>query len=152
MLQYFSEGKGAEVARYTSEDFLFRWKKLERIVEKEGLDGLLLVAGLDGGEHPCTSFLFNWLFLGLSGNQILNNRYLDPKYSELIIYISSRESYIFLPPDSRQDLEYLVYALQNCTVFAPTESEFNNRDQFEILKIASFYRAVSKSSKIGFFL
>lgn len=49
MLQYFSEGKTTESARYTGEDFLFRWKKLERIIEREGLDGLVLITGLDGG-------------------------------------------------------------------------------------------------------
>ena len=112
----------------------------------------MLVAGIDGGEHSSTSYLFNWLFLGLSGSQIYNNRFLDPKYNELIVFVTNRESFVFLPPECRKDLEYLVYALQNCTVFAPTEKEFNSRDQFEILKIAAFYRAVNKATKIGFFL
>ncbi len=48
MLQYFAEGKQAEI-KYAPEDFLFRWKKLERVIEKEGLDSLLLITGLDGG-------------------------------------------------------------------------------------------------------
>jgi hypothetical protein len=121
-------------------------------VEREGLDGLLLIAGLDGGDHSCTSFLFNWLFLGLSGQQVYNNRFLDPKYSELIVFLSAKDSFVFLPPDCRQELEPLIYALQNCTVFAPTDSEFNNRDQFELLKIAAFSRAVGRASKVGFFL
>lgn len=119
-----------ESARYTPEDFLFRWKKLERIVEREGLDGLLLVAGMDGGDHPCTAFLFNWLFLGLSGQQVYNNRFLDPKYAETIVLLSPKESFIFLPPEVSNELESLVYALQNCTVFAATDKEFANRDQF----------------------
>jgi hypothetical protein len=81
MLQYFSESKAAETVRYSPEDFLFRWKKLERIIEKESLDGLLIITGLDGAEHTHTSFLFNWLFLGLSGSAVYANRYLDPIYS-----------------------------------------------------------------------
>jgi hypothetical protein len=44
--------------------------------------------------------------------------------------VSNKESFVFLPPESKKDLDYLVYALQNCTVFAPTDQEFNNRDQF----------------------
>lgn len=63
------------------EDFLFRWKKLERVIEKENQDALLLVTGLDGAEHLQTNYLFNWLFLGLSGQAIFNNKYLDPIYS-----------------------------------------------------------------------
>lgn len=49
MLQYFAESKHSTEIKYLPEDFLFRWKKLERIIEKEGLDGLLIVTGLDGG-------------------------------------------------------------------------------------------------------
>ena len=85
------------------------------------MDGLLLVTGTDGGDHPCTTFLFNWLFLGLSGQQVYNNRFLDPKYGEIIVMLSPKESFIFLPPEVSAELESLVYALQNCIVFAPTE-------------------------------
>jgi hypothetical protein len=68
------------------------------------VDGLLLVAGLDGGEHPCTSFLFNWLFLGLSGQQVYNNRFLDPRFAEIIVLLSPKDSFIFLPPDAAKEL------------------------------------------------
>jgi len=98
MLQYFSESKVAESAKYSPEDFLFRWKKLERIIEKESLDGLLIITGLDGAEHINTSFLFNWLFLGLSGSSIYANRYLDPIYSEMIVFIGTKENFIFVTP------------------------------------------------------
>jgi hypothetical protein len=34
MLQYFSQERIAEDNQYTIEDFLFRWKKLERVLAK----------------------------------------------------------------------------------------------------------------------
>ena len=48
MLQYFSETKLPQDIKYAPEDFLFRWKKLERVIEKENQDALLLITGLDG--------------------------------------------------------------------------------------------------------
>lgn len=125
---------------------------MERIIEKEGIDGLLLITGLDGSEHPSTSYLFNWLFLGLSGGAVFANKYLDPVFAEMIVVVGVKESFIFVTPDAKKQLEHLLYALQNCTVFCPTPAEYAAKDKLDILKIAAFYRAVSPLSKIGFFL
>lgn len=152
MLSYFSEGKHGLEIKYTPEDFLFRWKKLERIVEKESQDALLLVTGLDGAEHVYTNYLLNWLFLGLSGQAIFTNKYLDPIYSEMIIVISPQESFIFLTPQAKQEFEPLIYALQNCNVYCPTEKEYAAKDSLDILKISFFYQSVAKLKKIGLFL
>lgn len=81
MLEFFSHNKVQEKVIYSTNDFIFRWKKLERVVAKENLDGLLLVAGLDGKESAETVKLFNWLFLGLSGKSVYVNKYLDEVYS-----------------------------------------------------------------------
>jgi hypothetical protein len=48
MLEFFARNKVQDKVEYQVNDFIFRWKKLERLVGKEGLDGLLLVTGLDG--------------------------------------------------------------------------------------------------------
>lgn len=77
MLDYFARNKVQEKVEYQVSDFMFRWKKLERLVAKEGLDGLLLVTGLDGKESKETIKLFNWLFLGLSGRAILTSQFLS---------------------------------------------------------------------------
>jgi hypothetical protein len=152
MLQYFSEGKQAESIKYAPEDFLFRWKKLERVVEKESQDALLLVTGMDGAEHAHTNYLFNWLFLGLSGPAIFNNKYLEPIYSEMIVVVSPKESFIFLTPEAKKEFEPLIYALQNCNIYCPTDKEYAAKDTLDILKISVFYQAVSRLTKIGLFL
>ncbi len=48
MLEFFARNKVQDKVEYQVNDFIFRWKKLERLVGKEGLDALLLVTGLDG--------------------------------------------------------------------------------------------------------
>lgn len=62
------------------------------------MDGLLIATGLDGGDSVQSAYLFNWLFLGLSGKIITINKYLDPVYSEMIIVISPKGSHIFITP------------------------------------------------------
>lgn len=51
MLTYFSQNKVPSKIPYEVNDFLFRWKKIERMINKEGLDGLLLVTGPDGEDN-----------------------------------------------------------------------------------------------------
>lgn len=67
MLTYFSKNKIQSRIPYESNDFLFRWKKIERVVSKENIDGLLIIAGPDSINNPATTRLLNWLFLGHSG-------------------------------------------------------------------------------------
>ncbi len=101
MLQYFSQERAVEDSQYTTEDFLFRWKKLERILAKEGVDGLLLATGLDARDCVHSAYLFNWLFLGLSGKAITINKYLDPIYSEIVLVVSPKGSHIFITPEAK---------------------------------------------------
>ena len=101
MLQYFSQERAVEDSQYTPEDFLFRWKKLERILAKEGVDGLLLATGLDARDCVHSAYLFNWLFLGLSGKAITINKYLDPIYSEIVLVVSPKGSHIFITPEAK---------------------------------------------------
>ena len=85
---------------------------------------------MDGNELAPTSHLFNWLFLGLSGQQIFASRYLDEKYAEMMVMIGPEQSFLFLPPQSYQDFQHFAAGLQNCVIVAPTEAEFASRDQF----------------------
>ena len=65
------------------------------------MDSLLLVTGLDASDNTSSAYLFNWLFLGLSGKPITINKYLDSIYNEIIVLISAKEendSYIFITP------------------------------------------------------
>lgn len=89
---------------------------------KEGLDGLLLITGLDGKNSKETVKLFNWLFLGLSGRPILTNQFLDDVYSEMVIMVSKAGSHVFVTPEAKALLEAYLYAVPSLQVFCPTDS------------------------------
>lgn len=120
MLQYFSQERAVQDSQYTIEDFLFRWKKLERVLAKQGVDGLLIATGLDARDCVYSAYIFNWLFLGLSGKSITINKYLDPVYSEMLIVVSSKGNHIFITAEAKKNLESFIYSIPNCTVFCPT--------------------------------
>lgn len=88
---------------------------------------MLLATGLDARDCVQSAYLFNWLFLGQSGKSITINKYLDPIYSEIVAVISPKGSHIFITPEAKDELENLIYSLPNCSVFSPTEKEYNNK-------------------------
>ena len=91
---------------------------------------------LDSNE---AAYLFNWLFLGLSGKNIYTNKYLHENYSEMIVLIHNEQSYIFLPPKAKSIFEHLIYGIPNCRIFCPTENEYDNKEILDTLKITFFY-------------
>jgi hypothetical protein len=68
------------------------------------------------------------------------------------VFIGAKENFIFVTPEARKELDHLIYTVQNCTVFCPTESEYSSKDELDIQKITFFYQIVSKQHKIGFYL
>ena len=53
---------------------MYRFKKIEKCLEKENVDCLLLLTGVDGLQNTSTVSIFNWLFLGyFLINKMLNN-------------------------------------------------------------------------------
>ena len=152
MLQYFSQERNTDDNTYTTEDFLFRWKKLERILAKEAVNGLLLATGMDARDCIQSAYLFNWLFLGQSGKSITINKYLDPVFSEMVVIISPKGSHIFLTPEAKSELENLISSIPNCTIFCPTEKQYDNKEILDTLKIANFYNVTQGMGKIGVFL
>jgi hypothetical protein len=53
---------------------------------------------MDGGDHPQTAYLMNWLINGFSGANIYKNRYLDEIFNDVMLLISPNNSYVFLTP------------------------------------------------------
>ncbi len=98
MFEHLLKKPEEEISEYGPEDFLFRWKKLQRVIDKQELNGLLIVTGLDSNNQIDSTYLFNWLFLGMSGQEIFINKYLDPIYHEMVILLSSQGSHVFVTP------------------------------------------------------
>lgn len=152
MLEFFAKNKVQERVDYGVSDFMFRWKKLERLVAKEGLDGLLLVTGLDGKHSKETVKLFNWLFLGLSGRAILTSQFLNEVYSEMVVVVAKSSSNIFVTPEAHALLESYLYAVPNLQVFCPTDAEYTNKERLDMVKVAAFYNMLKHRKKMGVLL
>jgi len=75
---------------------------------------------MDAADCSSSNYLFNWLFLGLSGKNIFLNKYLEEAYNETIVFINSEKSFIFVSPAGKILLEHLIYGIPNCVVFSPT--------------------------------
>lgn len=99
MFSYFSNAQlSLNIPRYGVSDFVFRLKKIEKICVKDGLDGLLLINGVDSRDNTEYVKLTNWLFLGYSGLEIEENDYLNSMYTDMILLIKKGVTYIFIDP------------------------------------------------------
>jgi hypothetical protein len=58
----------------------------------------LIATGLDARDCVQSAYIFNWLFLGLSGKAITINKYLDAVYSEIMIVVSTKGNHVFITP------------------------------------------------------
>ena len=51
-----------------------------------------------------------------------------------------------------KQFSHLVHALPNCTVFAPTAEQYQQKGELDILKVTFFHQATRELTKIGVFL
>ncbi len=58
-----------------------------KISLKEGLEGILIINGIDSKENNEYIKLMNWLFFGYSGVEILENKFLDPDFNEMVFFL-----------------------------------------------------------------
>lgn len=122
MFNYFSNANiKSNIPNYSVNDFVFRLKKIEKIVIKDSLDWFLLVNGVDARDNNEYYKLTNWLLLGHSGLEIVENEYLNAIYSDMIILIKKGVTYFFIDPEALNSLQHLIYSIPNVNVFCPTE-------------------------------
>ncbi|KAL4468548.1 hypothetical protein ABPG74_005051 [Tetrahymena malaccensis] len=153
MFNFFSSANiNQNIPKYSVNDFVFRLKKIEKIVVKEGLDGFLLVNGVDSRENTEYVKLTNWLFLGNSGLEIEENEYLNQIYSDMIVLIKKGTTHIFIDPEALNSLQTLIYSIPNVDVFCPTEKQYEDKDEMELLKMAFFLRVMKPTKKVGILL
>ena len=112
MLNFYAQDKKFEKQNkhleYSINDFIFRLKKLEKVCQKEELDAILLINGIDSRENTEYTKLTNWLFIGFSGLQIEQNSFLDEIYKELIFLIRKNGKIsIFVDPPLFKHIHWL---------------------------------------------
>ncbi len=71
-----------------------------------GLDGIMVIHGVDGRLNEESAKLTNWLFSGKSGYQITRSTFLGNEYKELF-YIIKKDftSFFYLPKELYTKIE-----------------------------------------------
>lgn len=146
----FSWLNQTKLPKYTTNDFIFRLKKIQKVVEKDDIDGLLILPGIDSKSNPEFIRLINWLFLGKNGLEIDQNEYLPEEYSEFIMIIKKKGVIsVFLQPPLFEQLKSYLLIIPNVEIFCLTDKEYENQDELELLKISQFIKMVSNCKRLG---
>ena len=127
-------------------------KKIEKICVKDNLDGFLVINGIDARENTEYVKLTNWLFLGNSGLEINENEYQNAVYADMIVLIKKGVTHIFIHPEALALLSPLIYSIPNVDVFCPTDKQYEDKDEMELLKMAFFLRIMKPTKRVGVLL
>lgn len=139
--------------RYSINDFIFRLKKIQKIVDKEDIDGLLIIMGVDSNHNFESIKLINWLFLGSSGIETEQNEYINENFNEMIFLIKKKGiTSIFCEPPLYETLKSFLIIVPNIEIFCPTDKEYDNKDNMELIKITQFIKMVKDLKTIGVLL
>ena len=139
--------------RFTINDFIFRLKKLQKIVDKEDIDSLLILNGVDSNHNFENIKLTNWLFLGQNGVEIEQSEYLDENFNEMILLIKKKgQISIFCEPPLYEILKSFLIIIPNLELFCPTDKQYENKDDMELIKITQFIKMVRDLKVIGVLL
>lgn len=123
---------------------------MQKIVDKEEIDGLLIINGVDSNHNSENIKLTNWLFLGLNGVEIEQNEYIDEHFNEMIVLIkkNSRVS-IYCEPSLYDFLKAFLITIPNIELFCPTDHQYENKDEMELIKITHFIKMVKDIKNVG---
>lgn len=138
---------------YTAMDFLYRLHLIQKTLQKDNIDALLVINGTDGLNNKESAMMMNWLFKGNSGSPILSDFYLDPLFEESFMVVRQKGCSLF--GSDRLFTTYFQYLtavpFRDLKIYSETEAE-KNKDDFEMAKIKEFYRQVENCRTIGMFI
>ena len=138
---------------YEKEILQYRITKVRNLLQKQNLDGILLINGTDGCSNEQNGIFLNWLLNSNAGNLIKKDFYLNPSYSETIFLITKKKIKFFL---SKKIMEKYFEKIILCgdrkiEIFTENEIE-KNRDDFEIRKMEIFMNFIYGEKKLGILL
>lgn len=127
----------SQESSYGREAFLFRLRKLQKVVAKSGIDGMLVINGIDSKRNEENEKITKWLLLGLNGLDILN-AYMDEVFDELVMLITPDKVHFYLEQPA---YHYIApfNALPGVEVFLNAQED---QDLQEVEKIAFFLRVI----------
>ncbi|CAD8125658.1 unnamed protein product [Paramecium sonneborni] len=151
MLQFFQRLENPD-SKFHLYDSFYRIKKIEKVCQKENVDGLLIINGIDSKENYEYTKLMNWIYLGYSGIEIETNEYLDNTLSETIFVITKDHMRAYCDQQGFKLLKPYLLQMPNIKLFVPTIKEDENKDESEVLKMAQFVKMMQGLKRIGVLL
>ena len=152
MTTLFNTSSANKDIKYTVQDFLYRFKKLQNLCVTMKMDAIMIICGFDARDNLEYNKLTSWLFTGYSGNQVDDEVFLDDSFREFVFLITKDGAAAYTEPDLFEDLKKYLLAIPNIQTFAPTEKQMENQDDVELLKISYFYKLTQGHNLIGFSL
>jgi len=67
----------------------------------------------------------------------------------MIVLIKKGVTHIFIHPEGLTLLSPLIYSIPNVDVFCPTEEQYEDKDELELLKMAFFLRIMKPTKRVG---
>ncbi|CAJ1460400.1 unnamed protein product [Effrenium voratum] len=122
-----------------------RWQRLQQLREERGLDAIIIAVGPDASFSRSNEAAFNWLLLGLSGQELLNS--LPGAYNECLVCVGKEHSCIFCTAAMREELGTRTALWDTVLVMG----EEGDADSYEAQKVAVFVNMVKDCKKLGVF-
>jgi hypothetical protein len=99
MTTLFNTQSSNKVLPFRPHDFLFRFRKLQKLCNKFDIDGILVICGLDSLENEQYSRLISWLFTGYAGSVVEDEIFLDSKFKEFIFLVYKDGAAAYVEPE-----------------------------------------------------
>lgn len=139
-----------KMGRSSRRGALHRLRVLQGIVESSKVDGLVLVAGIDGNFDKATAEVLAYLLQGKSGHELYETSLLDSNLEDVVFVLTPKTFKCFCPTRAHDGIvDLLACGIENSQIFKPSEEEEQDTDLLEEFKIGSFVQMVSGLRTVG---
>ncbi len=128
-----------------------RVRRVQRLCMQHGLDGILLVPGLDGRFNAGSHQAMGYLFEGRSNRDTIDVNKLPAELEDAIALVTPSAVLLYTPttglPEQLADL--LLPVLHSLRTFHPTDAETKDSDALEENKLGCFVQMLRGCKRLG---
>ncbi|KAG2432090.1 hypothetical protein HXX76_009017 [Chlamydomonas incerta] len=127
-----------------------RFRRVQQLARHHGLDGVLLVPGVDGRYGPSTHAV-GYLLEGRSNRDTLDVNKLADQLEDAVVLVTPGEVQLYVPsPELHAQLrELLLPHLASLRLLGPTAAEAADPDALEENKLAAFVHMLRGCKRLG---
>ncbi|GIL82335.1 hypothetical protein Vretifemale_11240 [Volvox reticuliferus] len=140
----------ATAMEFNSSQAALRIRRVQLLCAERGLDGVLLVPGVDG-RFSVSNQAMGYLFAGRSNRDTIDVVKLDDQLENAVVLITSTEVNVYVPDaETREQLQaLLVPHVTSLRTLGPTITEAADPDSLEENKLASFVHMLRGCHTLG---